>query len=101
MGSKPSFRNRAASSVSVAFGVVNNLSPINTEFAPAKKQSACPSSVMEDRPAERRMSDLGIKIRAVATARTIWSQGKGGFSASGVPGIGTNALMGTDSGGGV
>jgi len=39
------------------------------ELAPARKQSACISSVIAVRPADSRISDIGIKILASATAR--------------------------------
>ena len=40
------------------------------ELAPARKQSACSSSLIASRPAESRTNDAGIMIRATAMVRT-------------------------------
>jgi len=66
---------------------------------PAKKQSACISSVMAERPADRRTRDFGIMIRASATILTNSIGPIGAASASGVPAIGISMLIGTLSGG--
>src|SRR3569833_4175559 len=88
----------AISSSNDGFGVVNNFSPAKIEFAPAIKQYACATVLISVRPAERRTTVLGITIRAVAIIRTISQIDTRGWSASGGPCTGTNALTGTESG---
>src|SRR6202012_4876966 len=80
------------------FGVVKSFSPANNELAPAIKQSACSTVVISVRPADKRTTVLGIIIRVVAIMRTISHTETLGWSANGVPLIGTKALIGTDSG---
>lgn len=94
-------------------GVVSICSPVNTAFAPAKKHIDCSDSVNVCRPAASRIMVFGNTIRAVAIVRrTVW-YGTGyvlsgrylsdqtthtSFSSRGVPGIGTSAFTGKDSG---
>src|SRR5258706_14676529 len=53
------------------------------------------------RPAERRTTARGIRIRVAAIMRTVSQIGTSGLLAIGVPGTFEGALMGTDSGCGV
>lgn len=68
------------------------------EFAPAKKQRACPSSEIWVRPAERRTFAFGTAIRAMAIILMTSNIVTGSEPSSGVPGIGMRELIGTDSG---
>src|SRR5690606_391029 len=70
IGTIPSFANSAASALSPRLPVVSSLSPVKMLFAPAMKQSAWHASDMLSRPADRRIMDLGIVMRATATVRT-------------------------------
>ena len=74
---------------------VSKVSPTKIELAPAKKQSACISSLMAERPADRRTKDFGIMMRASAMMRMNSIGAIGAASASGVPGIGISMLIGT------
>lgn len=71
------------------------------EFAPAKKQSAWPSSEIWVRPAERRTFAFGTAMRAMAIILTTSKMVTGSEPSSGVPGIGMSELIGTDSGWGL
>src|SRR5262249_44657893 len=97
---RPSFSSSAASLFGSGLGVVSSSSPTKIEWAPARKQSACPSSLMPVRPALRRITASGIRRRATATVRTTSLQSSGALPSSGVPAIGTSELIGTLSGGG-
>ena len=79
-------------------GVVRSFSPKKIEFAPARKQRACNSSLIASRPAESRTNEAGIMIRATAMVRTNSSGSRGPASASGVPSTRTSILIGTLSG---
>ncbi len=96
-------------------GVVSICSPVKTAFAPAMKHIACSDSLKVFLPAARRMIVLGMAMRAVAIVRTSDVHGNGllsivseapksqpteftSFPSRGVPGIGTRALTGNDSG---
>src|SRR5437870_287293 len=68
--SRPSRWNSFRSASSSGLQAVSKVSPTKIEFAPAKKQSACISSVIAERPADRRTYDFGIMMRASATIRT-------------------------------
>ena len=70
-------RTAARRASSPGFGVVSSRSPRNTELAPARKQSACASSVSDSRPALSRTIDAGIRMRAVAIVRTSSSGSSG------------------------
>ena len=94
----PRTSSMCISSLISGLGVVRSLSPAKIELAPAKKHKACPSRDIFIRPAERRTWDCGITMRAVAIIRTISQISTGGSSSSGVPSIGTKALIGTDYG---
>jgi len=67
--------------------VVRSFSPVKMEFAPARKHSATASRESLWRPPERRTREAGIKIRAVAMARTMIIGSSSGAFASGVPHI--------------
>jgi hypothetical protein len=97
-------------------GVVSICSPVKTAFAPAIKHMACCGSARVFLPAARRIMVVGRTIRAVAIVRTRVWYGTGysaqtfkrkanwtatlltSFFSKGVPGIGTKALTGNDSG---
>ena len=64
-----------------------------------QKHMACSSSLILRRPADRRTQEVGMVMRAAAMVRTNSKGSRRGLSASGVPGIGTRLLIGTDSGG--
>ena len=72
-----------------------------SEFAPARKQSACSAVESFTRPAERRTTDFGIRMRAVAIMRSVSVNGTSSLSPIGVPGTFARMLTGTDSGCGV
>ena len=78
---------------------MSKVSPTKMELAPAKKHSACVSSLMAVRPAESRTCDFGIMMRASAIVRTNSIGSIGSASPSGVPSIGISMLIGTLSGG--
>ena len=80
-------------------GVVNNFSPKNIEFAPAKKHKACNSSLIASLPAVKRITAFGIIILAVAIVRTNSKGSKSAVSPRGVPLIFTSILIGTLWGG--
>ena len=61
-----SFRAASLSGLSA----VSSVSPTKIELAPAKKHSACVSSLISVRPAESRTNDFGIMMRASAMVRT-------------------------------
>ncbi len=75
---------------SAGLPAVSSVSPTKIEFAPAKKQSACNSSLIDVRPAESRTIERGIMMRASAMVRTN-SSGSMRLRAlsSGVPGWGS------------
>lgn len=81
------------------FGVVNNFSPTNIEFAPAKKQRAWSSSDIFSRPAAILTYDVGRRILASAIVRTKSKISISSEFSRGVPGILTSLLIGTDFGG--
>ncbi|MGY4281829.1 hypothetical protein ACVWXO_001049 [Bradyrhizobium sp. LM2.7] len=81
----PSRFNKLASRSRCGFLVVNSTSPMNIEFAPAKKQNACSSSVMYCRPADNRTTLFGIMIRAVATRTVAIGLGGSAVSFTGTP----------------
>ena len=68
------------------------------ELAPARKQRACSDVLSPTRPAERRTTDLGIRMRAVAIMRNVSSKGTVGASSNGVPETFDRMFTGTDSG---
>src|ERR1700722_8429032 len=87
-GCKPSLRNRSMSLSFPGLPAVNRTSPTKMELAPAKKHSACISSLIAVRPADRRTYDFGIMILASAMVRTKSTGSIGVAFASGVPEIG-------------
>ena len=78
--------------------MVNICSPVKTAFAPAMKHIACSDSESVCRPAARRIIVEGRTIRAVAIVRIKVCEETGSLPSMGVPGIGTRALTGKDSG---
>jgi hypothetical protein len=71
---------------------------VKIEFAPARKQSVTASGDIRSRPAASLTIDAGIRILAVAIARTMIRGSSFGASARGVPLARTNILTGTLSG---
>ena len=51
-------------------GVVSSFGPPKIELAPARKHSACVSSLIVSRPADSRTIDFGMVMRATAIVRT-------------------------------
>src|SRR5205807_8166462 len=97
-GVMPAWWKNAMSCSYPGLPVVSSFSPKKMEFAPARMQRSCASSLICRRPAERRTFDAGRRMRAVAIIRTSSSVPSGGRSASGVPWTRTSMLTGTDSG---
>ena len=65
--------------------MVRSFSPVKIELAPARKQSVTASCERPRRPAARRTRDAGIRMRAVAMARTMMSGSSSSAAPSGVP----------------
>mmetsp|Transcript_39627 Transcript_39627/g.95329 ORF Transcript_39627/g.95329 Transcript_39627/m.95329 type:complete len:201 (+) Transcript_39627:140-742(+) len=105
----PNFSNNCISSLNAGFSVVNNLSPLKMEFAPAWNIKNCSASENDNLPALRRTMVRGMTMRAVAIIRAISNASTlaiSGVSTSsfasasprGVPSTATRALIGTLSG---
>ena len=94
----PSLAIRVASRSWPGFFVVSSLSPRKIELAPARKHSACSSSLICSRPADSRTIEAGITMRATAMVRTNSMPSSGAWPSSGVPSTCTSMLIGTLSG---
>ena len=105
IGFKPHFFNMVISSSQPLHIVVNILLPVKIALTPLMKHKNCSCSFMVYRPAANLMMDSGIINLAVAIVLKIASNSNclsfGAFfntSTIGVPWIGTNLLIGNDSG---
>src|SRR5438128_326233 len=67
-------------------------------LAPAWRHSACSSSFISVRPADKRTTEAGITMRVAAMVRTNSNESSVGVPKSGVPSTCINRLIGTLSG---
>ena len=98
IGEIPRRSNRRWSRSASGLAVVSSFGPMKIELAPARKHSACNSSFICSRPAERRIIEAGIRILATAMVRTKSKPSSGAWPDRGVPSTWTSRLIGTDSG---
>ena len=98
---KPNLTNKSLSLSMPGLLVVNNLSPLKIEFAPALNIIYCSASVKDSLPAESLTIVFGITILAVAIIRAISKASTFASDLSSpdvVPETATSAFIGTDSG---